>query len=1050
MNVHVPIRSGRSATASALRLALALLCAAAAAAPNVRAQELLPPGHRPDPPGVHAIVGAKVFLRPGKVLDAATIVLRDGLIEAVGADVVPPPDARVWDGKGVNVYAGLIDPYLTLKPQATEAPKNEDIDSPRAHGIRFVGVPGEEKDPGGAGPGYELPRFTPERRVAESFAPDAKTLEALRELGFTAGNIVPEKGILRGTSAFALLSGDDPNVAVLRGDVFQVAAFETTGEEESRAYPGSLMGTIAAIRQCFFDAEHYALEQEAYGLHPIGRKRPAFNPALRALRPALHKELPVLFVSSSALVTDEAAHVGRELGVDFLLLGSGQEWRRPDLARAAGVPFILPVNFPDLPKLPEEDDWSAVSLDQARVWDWAAENPAVLRRLGIGVALTLHGLGDRGEFRKNLKLAIDRGLSEEDALAAVTLLPARFCGLEDRLGSIEPGKIANLTVVEGAGYFDPEAKVREVWIDGRMHRVQPGKKDEKKDDKKPGADKPAGDKPAADKPATDKPATDKPATDKPAGETQEAPKTDEEKKAAEKKEAEKKEKEKKEAERKELLKTRAAKPPLDGRGPLESPPAVLIRGATIWTSGPQGRLEGADLLCVGERIVAVGKNLTPPPELSAGLVVVDGHGKHVTPGLIDCHSHSMIVADVNEGTLPSTAMVRIGDVVNSETDNLYQQLAGGITAVNLLHGSANPIGGQNCVIKLRDGASPDGLKFKDAPQGIKFALGENVKQANWGEKFTSRFPQSRMGVKTFFANRFTAARRYLADWDEYEKAKLAGAAAPNAVPPRRDLELEALGEILLGKRLIHCHSYRQDEILMLIRLMESFGVHVATFQHVLEGYKIADEMAAHGAGGSCFSDWWAYKFEVYDAIPYAGSLMHKRGVVVSFNSDSSEMARRMYLEAAKAVKYGGTPEEEALRFVTLNPAKQLHVDTRVGSLEPGKDADFAVWSTSPLASSTVCLQTWIEGRKYFDRALDPAHWDARRKEREAILAKAKKLLDMAGGGGKEGAAPGGAFFETALEHRNDYLRDVNCLGARDLRRRDACDGCGSVSQEEAR
>jgi N-acetylglucosamine-6-phosphate deacetylase len=257
-------------------------------------------------------------------------------------------------------------------------------------------------------------------------------------------------------------------------------------------------------------------------------------------------------------------------------------------------------------------------------------------------------------------------------------------------------------------------------------------------------------------------------------------------------------------------------------------------------------------------------------------------------------------------------MVRVRDVVNSETVNLYEQLAGGVTTVNLLHGSANPIGGQNCVIKLRDGASPEELILEGAPQGIKFALGENVKQSNWGERLVTRFPQSRMGVRTFIANRFIAAQEYLTEWERYKKLQnpkskiqnpeQAEGAAEERVPPRRDLELEAIGEILQGKRLIHCHSYRQDEILMLIRLMESFGVKIGTFQHVLEGYKVADEIAKHGAGASTFADWWAYKFEVYDAIPFNGSLMHDRGVVVSFNSDSSELARRLYTEAAKAVK----------------------------------------------------------------------------------------------------------------------------------------------------
>jgi N-acetylglucosamine-6-phosphate deacetylase len=303
------------------------------------------------------------------------------------------------------------------------------------------------------------------------------------------------------------------------------------------------------------------------------------------------------------------------------------------------------------------------------------------------------------------------------------------------------------------------------------------------------------------------------------------------------------------------------------------------------------------------------------------------------------------------------------------------------------------------------------LKFDAAPPGLKMALGENVKQSNWGERLSTRFPQSRMGVRTFIANRFTAAREYLKAIERGEK--------PGGVRPRRDLEMEALGEVLQAKRWIHCHAYRQDEILAFLRLMEGFSVKVASLEHVLEGYKVADELAAHGVGPSCFADWWAYKFEVYDAIPYAGALMRERGALVSFNSDSSDLARRLYLEAAKAVKFGGTPEDEALKFVTINPAKQLKIDARVGSLEPGKDADFALWSKPPLDSGTVCLQTWIDGKKYFDRDQAATRAADLEKERTQLIAKAKKIAKLSGGGGggDGGERDDGSFFRVALEQQ---------------------------------
>jgi imidazolonepropionase-like amidohydrolase len=957
--------------------------------------EILPPGNRAIPPGVHALVGGKVVVKPGEVLDSATVLIRDGLIEKVGTNVTVPADARVWDMKGLTIYAGFIDPYLTLgsntpgRPATNSDPGLRDSDSSLRTG-RFYGLPVAALDPGTPGPGAQLPTVTPEHRMVEGISPDAKALQTLRELGFTVGNVVPARGIIRGTSVLIALSESNPNDAVIRPDVFQHVAFESMERgEEAGAYPQSLMGIISAVRQSFFDAQHDTLERESYEKAPQGRKRPAFNPASQALGQALRKEMPVVFEPRSALMVDRAARVGRELGLNFYILASGQEWRRPDLAKGAGVPFIVPLNFPEISKMPEDDDWNAITLDQLRTWDWAPEDAAVLRAQNLEVALTTYELEDKSAFRRNLAYAIDRGLTENDALAALTTVPAKLCGVEQSLGTVEAGKMANLTVVTGKGYFDPEAKVKEVWIDGRFYRTEA----EESKDEAATEEKLAGEKSAEEKPSEAKP-----------------PETQAEVKSSETKPA----RLNRAAAARELLKKRLAHAPLEGRGVLTNPPALLLTNATLWTCGPAGRLEGASLLIENGKITEVGATVRHPE----GALVEDGTGKNVTPGIIDPHSHSMILGGVNEASLPSSAMVRIGDVVNSESANIYLQLASGVTEAHLLHGSANPIGGQCCLIKLRDGATLEGLKFAGAPPTIKFALGENVKQSNWGDRVNTRFPQTRMGVQAFYENRFTAARQYLQAWDDYNKAVRSGGVAP--VPPARDLELEALGEILQGKRFIHCHSYRQDEILSFIRMMQGFGVQIAAMHHVLEGYKVADEMAAAGVGGSTFSDWWAYKFEVYDAIPYNGTLMHNRGVLVSFNSDSDDLARRLNFEAAKAVKYGGLSEIEALKFVTINPARQLRVDQRVGSLEPDKDGDIAIWSKSPLDSTTVCLETWIEGKKYFDRSLDAARTAALEEERKALLAKARKVLQSSGPNDHGSARARRQFFETALEHQDDF------------------------------
>ncbi len=407
--------------------------------------------------------------------------------------------------------------------------------------------------------------------------------------------------------------------------------------------------------------------------------------------------------------------------------------------------------------------------------------------------------------------------------------------------------------------------------------------------------------------------------------------------------------------------------------------SVLVRGATLWTMAPGQGPRQADLLVVNGKVSAVGTDLSAP----AGALVVDGTGLHVTPGIIDCHSHTAIEGDVNEYTFNCSSMVRIKDVINPLDVNIRRQLAGGVTAANLLHGSANTIGGQTVVVKYKWGLPPEQYPIAGAHEGIKFALGENPRQANDADLGARRYPATRMGVAASIRERFTAAKAYREEQRKF-------AAGQRAVPVKPDLQLDALLEILDGQRYVHCHSYRQDEILMLIRSSEELGFHVRTFQHVLEGYKVADEIAAHGAGASTFSDWWAYKIEVMDAIPQNGAVLARHGVVTSFNSDSDELARRLNTEAAKAVRYGDLSEVDALAFVTLNPARQLGLEGRLGSLEPGKDGDFVLWSANPLTQGAVCQQTWIEGRRYFDRHQEQAEQALREARRRELIARAKK------------------------------------------------------------
>ncbi|MPY89759.1 MAG: amidohydrolase family protein [Luteitalea sp.] len=407
---------------------------------------------------------------------------------------------------------------------------------------------------------------------------------------------------------------------------------------------------------------------------------------------------------------------------------------------------------------------------------------------------------------------------------------------------------------------------------------------------------------------------------------------------------------------------------------------VVIRDATILTAS-HGRIEQGSILVRDGKIAAVGPSVDTP----GGATVIDGSGLFVTPGLIDCHSHMAIDGGVNEGSISVSSMAGTDDVLDPTTVEIYRAAAGGVTTANILHGSANAIGGTNAVIKLRWGKDAEGIRFEGAPPGIKFALGENPKRSNSSLQpgTERRYPATRMGVIDVVREAFTDAVEYQAKWRRYEAGDTAG------VPPARDLKLEPLVEVLEGKRLVHAHSYRSDEILQLLRLAEEIGFKIATLQHVLEGYKVADEIAAHGAGASTFSDWWAYKVEAFDAIPYNAALMTERGVVVSINSDSAEEVRHLNQEAAKAMRFGGLSEEQALQLVTLNPARQLQVDERVGSIDVGKDADLVLWKNHPLSVYAVAQKVFIDGQLYFDREEDLARRAALEKEKQELLAKEK-------------------------------------------------------------
>lgn len=985
-------------------------------------------GIRDKTPRLVALTNLRIVAAPGTIIEKGTILIRDRWIESVGADVAIPAGASIIDTSGKTAYPGFIDSYSEFNVSWTN-----DQGTPYWNG-----------------------EIRPQFSVAQVYRADPGGDESRRRQGITARLAVPAGGILKGRSALVNTRGADGATALIQPDVALHGRLTVPFGRGDRAYPNSPMGAVALARQAMYDAQWYAVASR-HAQAGLSDSSVEHNDALEALLPYLQGEGLVILDAPNELFCLRAAAFAKEFSLRYALRGSGNEYRRLEAIGALKVPILLPVDFPRPPNVMTSEAARSASLEEMMHWDIAPENPARLDAAGVRIALTTDGLRELSEFWPSVRKAVRRGLSAESALRALTTTPAELFGISDRLGSISPKKLAHLVISDG-DLFTTDAKVVETWIDGeRFVWEQPPPIDPRGTwqtqwqlggmarkvtwsisggfsrltaelhlaplrEGEPTATVKAthvgieNQRLSATWPAKEfgyegtarmsvllaessgkavwngyvewpdgsriTTSAEKVRSDSTTGE-------DSGKKSDEM--------------AKDVRALFDVNYPLGAYGRSrvpEQPRYVLFTNATIWTCGPQGVLSEASLLIENGKIAAVAKHIDIPPQA----IVIDAKGMHITPGIIDCHSHMATDGGINESSQAITAEVRISDFLDCDDIAIYWQLAGGVTTANILHGSANPIGGQNQVIKLRWGALPDELKLANAPPGIKFALGENVKRSN-SPTPSSRYPQTRMGVEQLIRDAFQAAKEYGKKWESWKQN-------PTTAPPRRDLELAALLEVLEGKRWIHCHSYRQDEIVALLRVLEEFGITIGTLQHVLEGYKVADILARHGATASSFADWWAYKFEVYDAIPYNGALLHRAGVVVSFNSDDRELARHLNHEAAKAIKYGGVPREEALKFVTLNPAKQLRVDPWVGSLEPGKDADLVLWNGPPLSTLSRCEQTWIDGRKYFDRQED---LQTRQKVQEMRNALIQKIL-------KSGETPA---------TRGDRRRDDSELWSRD-------------------
>ncbi len=920
--------------------------------PLIHAQETFPiNGAHDERENYYFLTNGTIHLNPDEAIEKGSMVIRDGKIISIGKDIKAPEGAIRKDLNGHHVYPSFIDLSTTYGiPEAV-------IRGPRPSNQEFTS--------GKKGAFSWNESLIPEYEASSEFHHDEKAASELRRQGFGTVLTHRDNGIIQGTGLLTTLQDNRPHRTILNSRASSHIAFSKAKTYQSP--PSSQMGMIALLRQFYLNAEWYQ----------IAGKNEEINLSLDAW--SRLKDLPKIFEVSDKLEILRAARIAQEFNNVYIIRGVGDEYQRVEEIARTKMPLIVPVNFPRPYDVEDPLDADLVSLEQMKHWEWAPKNLAFLADHKIHFSITSDLLVDKKQFLAHLRKAVEYGLDVKEALRALTVRPAEWLGEANRLGQLKKDYLANFLITDRP-IFKKDANILENWIQGvpdvigepvsdlagqkfdlsmgnksyelsiddKAHkitlrtsdstRIQGSIREELeritflfKDEAEQylqllGYRMDNGDIKGSFQDENGNRQTFL-ARSREKGQLS------------------------KETDTPTIQVTSQLTYPFTahGRSSLPIQKTYFIENATVWTNTDQGIRTNTNVLIRNGKIDKVG-NVQAPSEA----VRIDGSGLHLTPGIIDEHSHITISKGVNEGTLASSAAVRIGDVINSEDINIYRQLAGGVTTSQILHGSANPIGGQSALIKLRWGAAPEDLKFQGADPFIKFALGENVKQSNWGDQNTVRFPQTRMGVEQVYEDYFTRAREY-------------GDKKKQSLPYRKDLEMETLLEILDGQRFITCHSYVQSEINMLMHLAERYGFRVNTFTHILEGYKVADKMKKHGAAGATFSDWWAYKYEVIDAIPYNAALMHDVGILTAINSDDAEMARRLNVEAAKTIKYGGLTEEEALKTITLNPAKMLHIDNHVGRIEKGMDADVVLWNAHPLSIFASAQKTFIDGRLYFDR-----------------------------------------------------------------------------------
>ncbi len=950
-------------------------------------------GTHDDKEGKYAFTNATIFIDYKTKIENATLLIEKGLIKSVNKNGTVPKGYVKKDLNGKYIYPSFIDIYADYGTSA----KQKSTNTNRAQQM-LSDIPGA----------YSWNEaLTPEYNAHKDFKKNNKTAEDYRNIGFGTVLSHRQDGIARGTGAMVTLADEKENEIFIKPIASSHLSFNKG--TSSQGYPGSLMGSIALIKQTYYDAEWYAKAGE----------KAETNFSLQAWNDNL-KDLPQVFEVQDWLDIFRANEIAKEFGQKYIYRSVGDEYQRINDIKAIGGSLIVPLNFPDAYNVADPYDAMNVSLTDLKHWEMAPANPAILEKHNIDFAITADGLPSKKDFWGNIRKAIQYGLSEEKALKALTYTPAKLIRAYDKIGSLERGKLANFIICTDS-VFNKENVLVENWVQGigyvindEVGKLKDGKYHlavqnlstyhlivsekggkykfelEKEDSTKLKITHQLNGDLITLSFKHDK--TDSASVRlsgiiesniiKGRGQLPNGSWTDWIATFIKENEISV------DTAKQDSITYGMLIYPFLPYGWNEKPEqeTILFKNATVWTNEEEGILQNTDVLLQNGKIISIGNNLS-----DKDAKVIDATGKHLTSGIIDEHSHIAISRGVNECTQAVTAEVSIANVINSEDINIYRQLSGGVTAAQLLHGSCNPIGGQSALIKLRWGLLPEDMKIKDAPGRIKFALGENVKRSNFGDFATKRFPQTRMGVEQVYVDAFTRAREYQKAWENYKG--LSKKLKNTTTPPRKDLELEIVLEVLNGKRLISCHSYVQSEINMLMKIAEDFGFTVNTFTHILEGYKVADKMKAHGAAGSTFADWWAYKYEVIDAIPYNGAIMHNAGVLTAFNSDDAEMGRRLNQEAAKAIKYGNVSEEEAWKFVTLNPAKMMKLDDKIGSIKIGKDADLVLWSDHPMSIYTKAESTYVDGICFYDRAKDEIMRKEIAKERNRLITKTVQAIE---------------------------------------------------------